>query len=419
MEKISERIRYVGVNDDATTLFEGLWPLPYGVSYNSYLVVDEQIALIDTVEEPWKDDFVGKIRHEIGDRSVDYLIVNHMEPDHSSSIASILELYPEITIVASARAVPMLGGYYGIPASRIKVVGDGDKISLGQTELSFYMIPMVHWPETMVTWCEEEHTLFSGDAFGTFGKPGLKTAGREGDGHRIIADSINEITDRELDNLGIYRGEMMRYYSNIVGKYGVPVQTALKKLAGLKIERICSTHGPVWERLVGEVAGLYDRLSRYEAEPGVCIAYGTMYGNTEKAAKALAEELTALGVPNALHDLRVENASYAIRDTFRYSTLVVGSPTYNGGIFPPVEAFMKAVAARGVKNRKFFAFGSYTWAAASVRLLLEQAQTLGFEPVSLPESTSNAQAGGLTFPQAWTPQKFDVKALAEALRESL
>lgn len=417
MEKISERIHYVGVNDHSTTLFEGLWPLPYGVSYNAYLVADEKVALIDTVEEPWKDEFVGKIRKAIGERPVDYLIVNHMEPDHSSSIVSIMELYPEITIVASARAVPMLGGYYGIPASRIKVVGDGEKISLGQTELTFYMTPMVHWPETMVTWCENEHTLFSGDAFGTFGVPGLKAT--EHEESETVCEDPNAITDCGLNDLGIYRDEMIRYYSNIVGKYGVPVQTALKKLASLEIGRICSTHGLVWEKLVGDVVGMYDRLSRYEAEPGVCIAYGTMYGNTEKAAKALAEELTALGVPNALHDLRSENASYAIRDTFRYNTLVVGSPTYNGGVFPPVEAFMKAVAARGVKNHRFFAFGSYTWAAASVRQLLEQAAALGFEPVTLPEGTVNAQTGGLTFPQAFSTQKFDVKALAEALKSAI
>lgn len=419
MEKISERIHYVGVNDETTTLFEGLWPLPYGVSYNAYLVVDEKIALIDTVEEPWKDAFVGKIRQAIGERTVDYLIVNHMEPDHSSSISTILELYPEITIVASARAVPMLGGYYGIPASRIKVVGDGEKISLGQTELTFYMTPMVHWPETMMTWCENEHTLFSGDAFGTFGKPGIRAVENNDGCSRTITDDADAIDDREFNDLGIYRDEMTRYYSNIVGKYGVPVQTALRKLAGLKIERICSTHGPVWEKLVGEVVGLYDKLSRYEAEPGVCIAYGTMYGNTEKAAKELSEELTALGIRNALHDLRIENASYAIRDTFKYNTLVVGSPTYNGGIFPPVEAFIKAVSARGVKSRRFFAFGSYTWAAASVRQLLEQATALGFELLSLPEGTAGAQAGGLTFPQAYSPQKFDTKALAEAIRQSL
>ncbi len=244
--------------------------------------------------------------------------------------------------------------------------------------------------------------------------PGLKATKHEES--ETVCEDPNAITDCGLNDLGIYRNEMVRYYSNIVGKYGVPVQTALKKLAGLEIGRICSTHGPVWEKFVGEVVGLYDRLSRYEAEPGVCIAYGTMYGNTEKAAKALSEELTALGIPNALHDLRRENASYAIRDTFKYNTLVVGSPTYNGGIFPPVEAFMRAVAARGVKNRRFFAFGSYTWAAASVRQLLEQATTLGFEPVTLPEGTVNSQTGGLTFPQAFSTQKFDVKALAEAIK---
>lgn len=428
MKKIGEKIFYVGVNDRECSLFEGLWPLPYGVSYNSYLIVDKKIALIDTVEEPFKEEFIAQIGEVVGERAVDYLVINHMEPDHSSSISSIIERYPNIKIVATARAVPMLDGYYGIGASRIQTVGDGAELSLGETSLRFFAAPMVHWPETMLTWYEAEKTLFSGDAFGTFGFPGLM--GGETDGKNSVAEESEEICDGMFENLGIYRDEMIRYYSNIVGKYGVPVQTALKKLAGLEVGRICSTHGPVWERFVGEVVGIYDRLSRYEAEKGVCIAFGTMYGNTEKAARELSAELTALGVPNVVHDLRVENPSAAIRDVFKYDTLILGSPTYNGGIFPPVESFMKAVSARGVKNRKFFAFGSYTWAAASVRLLLEQATALGFELLSLPEQSASgqqskatpcscAQEGGLAFPQAFSTQKFDVKTLARVIKDRM
>ena len=250
---------------------------------------------------------------------------------------------------------------------------------------------MVHWPETMVTWLAEEGTLFSGDAFGTFG-------------------SVDEdVVDCE-ETFEHFRDEMIRYYSNIVGKYGTPVQTALKKLAGFDIKRICSTHGPVWEKNISEVVALYDRMSRYEVERGVCIVYGSMYGNTAAAADALAMELEARGVPYAIHDLAGNNAgelgvSGALRDVFKYDTIVVGSPTYNNGIFPPVETFMSALQARLIKGRRFYAFGSYTWAPASVRLLNERAEAMGFEILGT----------GQPFPQAYKAEKFDTSILVELL----
>lgn len=392
MKKISDRIFYVGVNDDDKVLFEGLWPLPVGVSYNSYIVADEKVALIDTVECGFEEEFLANIDEAIGDRQIDYLVVNHMEPDHSSLVSLILERYPSISIVANAKTLPMLAGYYGVPAEKVKVMDEGESLSLGSCSLSFHMIPMVHWPETMVTWLEEEGTLFSGDAFGTFG-------------------SIDEdVVDNE-DTFEQFRDEMMRYYSNIVGKYGTPVQAALKKLAGLNVQRICSTHGPVWEKNVADVVALYDRMSRYETERGVCIVYGSMYGNTAAAADALAMELEALGVPYAIHDLAGNNAgelgvSGALRDVFKYDTIVVGSPTYNNGIYPPVETFMKALQSRLIKNRRFYAFGSYTWAGASVRLLNEIAAAQNFEILG----------DGLSFPQAYTREKVDMSAVAELLK---
>ncbi len=387
MKKISEKIRYVGVSDYNNFLFEGLWPVKYGVSYNSYLVVDEKIALVDTVEAGHEKQYLENIREEIGDRAIDYLIVNHMEPDHSSLIALMTATYPEIRIVTNAKAVPMIKGYHGVDENRIMVIKEGDKLSLGSCELSFYMAPMVHWPETMVTWFEEEKTLFSGDAFGTFGALKSETKDLE-----TIQDS-----DETFFN------EMRRYYAGIVGKYGGPVQTALKKLSGLPIGRICSTHGPVWEKMIPQVVSLYDRLSRYEAEKGVCIVYGSMYGNTEKAALALADELQKLGVKTAVHNLNIENVSEALRDVFKYDTIAVGSPTYNGGIFPPVEAFMRAVASRTVKNRRFFAFGSYTWAGMSVRQLNELASAQGFELIS----------EGNSFAHAYSAEKCDMSAIAK------
>ena len=391
MQKISERIYSVGVNDEDKVLFEGLWPLPCGVSYNSYIVADEKVALIDTVENGFEDEFLSNIASAIGDRSIDYLVVNHMEPDHSSLIAYMLERYPQMMIVANAKTVPMLKGYYGVEPEKVLVMGDGESLSLGSCSLSFHMIPMVHWPETMVTYLQKECTVFSGDAFGTFG---------------IVGEDIVDSEDTFVQ----YRDEMIRYYSNIVGKYGTPVQTALKKLSGLKLKRICSTHGPVWERNMASVVDLYDKLSRYEVERGVCIVYGSMYGNTAAAADALAMELESRGIPCAVHDLAGNNAgelgvSGALRDAFRYDTLIVGSPTYNNGIFPPVETFMRALKARLVKGRRFYAFGSYTWAGASVRLLNEMATEMGFELLG----------SGTSFAQAYTKEKFDSSSIADLL----
>lgn len=391
MKKISERIYHVGVNDSAKTLFEGLWPLPCGVSYNSYVVADEKIALIDTVEHGFEEEFLANINEVVGDRPLDYLVVNHMEPDHSSLVRYMLEKYPEMMIVANAKTLPMLNGYYGITAEKVLVMKEGESLSLGSCSLSFHMIPMVHWPETMVTWMAEENTVFAGDAFGTFG----------------AIDA--EVVDSD-DTFEKYRDEMMRYYSNIVGKYGIPVQSALKKLSGLDVRRICSTHGPVWEKCIPEVVALYDKMSRYEAERGVCIVYGSMYGNTASAAEALAGELKALGVPCSIHDLAGNvnpglGLSGALRDVFRYDTIVAASPTYNNGIFPPVETFMRALQSRLIKGRRFFALGSYTWSGASVNLLNDMASSMGFEVLG----------AGLSFPQAYTKEKCNMAMIAATL----
>ena len=392
MQRLTKRIYSVGVNDTDKVLFEGLWPLPYGVSYNSYLVVGQKVALIDTVEAGFEDEFLVNIAEAIGNRQIDYLIVNHMEPDHSSLVGYMLERYPDLMIVANAKTVPMLKGYYNVPQERIHVIAEGEELSLGGCSLKFYMIPMVHWPETMVTWLECENTLFSGDAFGTFG---------------AVPDSILD----EEGTFNEYKDEMMRYYSNIVGKYGTPVQSALKKLSGLEVLRICSTHGPVWENEVAEVVALYDKMSKYEVERGVCIVYGSMYGNTAAAAEALAEELAKLGIPYAIHDLAGNNSgelgiSGALRDVFKYDTIVAGSPTYNNGIFPPVETFMRSLQSRLIKNRRFYAFGSYTWAGSSVNLLNSMAESMGFTVLGQ----------GSSFAQAYSKEKCDMSAVAKLLK---
>ncbi len=391
MEKLSERIYSVGVNDTDKELFEGLWPLPYGVSYNSYVVADEKVALIDTVEHGFEDEYIENVKAAVGDRAIDFLVVNHMEPDHSSLVGYMLERYPDMKIIANAKTLPMLKGYYNVPEERVHIVPDGGSVSLGGCELKFYMIPMVHWPETMVTWLECENTVFSGDAFGTFG---------------AVPESIMD----EPGTLDEYKDEMMRYYSNIVGKYGTPVQAALKKLSVLDVKRICSTHGPVWENDAAEVVALYDKMSRYEVERGVCVVYGSMYGNTAQAAEALAEELDRLGVPYAVHDLAGNNEgelgiSGALRDVFKYDTIVAGSPTYNNGIFPPVETFMKALQARLIKNRRFYAFGSYTWAGSSVNQLNAMAESMGFTLLG----------PGLSFAQAYSKDKCNMEEVAKLI----
>ena len=296
-------------------------------------------------------------------------------------------------IVANIKTVPMLKGYHNVDEDRIHVVSEGSEISLGGCSLKFYMTPMVHWPETMVTWLESENTIFSGDAFGTFG---------------AVPGSIID----EPGTMMEYKDEMIRYYSNIVGKYGKPVQTALQKLSGLNIMRICSTHGPVWENQLTEVIDLYDRLSRYEVGNGVCIVYGSMYGNTAVAAEALAMELDALDVPCALHDLAGNNSgelgiSGALRDVFKYDTIVVGSPTYNNGIYPPVESFMRALQSRLIKNRRFYAFGSYTWAGSAVNQLNAMAESMGFDVIG----------EGFSFAQAYSKEKCDMAQVAKLLTE--
>ncbi len=398
MSRISEKVRYVGVNDHDKILFEGLWPLPFGVTYNSYLVVDEKIALIDTVETEFSEEFIAGIKEEIGDRKIDYLVVNHMEPDHSSSIAVIRGLYPDITIVSTALAVPMIKGYYGVEGNML-TVKDGDTVSLGGSTLAFYATPMVHWPETMMTYLVEEKTIFSGDAFGSFGA----VEGGIIDSEAGLGGWLGE----RKECFEAFRDEMTRYYSNIVGKYGAQVQAAFRKLSALEIKRICSTHGPVWESQAGKVVALYDRLSRYEAERGVCIVYGSMYGNTAQAALSLAAELAKKGVRYAIHDLCSEDVSFAYRDLFRYDTLAVGSPTYNNDIYPPVYSFMYGVCSRLVKNRRFIAFGSYTWAGASVRKLNEMAEKQSFQLLG----------EGLPFPHAFSKEKCDMAAVASLIAE--
>lgn len=364
--ELKGNVHYVGVNDRNKTLFENLWPLPYGVSYNSYLIADDDaVVLVDTVDVAFFEVYLKKIRAVIGNRKIDYLIINHMEPDHSGSISLIKQYYPDIVLVGNKKTFDMVDGYYGVGGER-KVVVEGDSLKVGRHDLHFYLIPMVHWPETMVTFDSTDGILFSGDAFGCFG-------------------ALNGgCIDKDI-NTEIYMGEMRRYYSNIVGKFGNPVQKALQKCSGLDIKMICPTHGPVWEEKIAEVVAMYDKLSRYEAEEGVVIAYGTMYGNTEQMAEAIAEELSAQGIKNiVMHNVSKTPHSFILADIFRYKALIVGCTTYNMHLYPEMESLLSKVAARDMKNRLIGYFGSFTWASAAVKKLGEYAAQLKFEVVGNP-----------------------------------
>lgn len=368
--EITNGIHYVGVNDRHKHIFEGLWPLPYGVSYNSYIIADEKIALVDTVEADFFTQYLDNIRSVIGDRPIDYIIVNHMEPDHSGSLTLIKKYYPNAKIVGNKKTFGMMQGFYrvgnGADGDTLEVK-NGDTLQLGSHTLAFTLVPMVHWPETMVTLDTTANVLFSGDAFGCFG-------------------ALNgAYIDAEM-NCDIYWDEMLRYYSNIVGKYGTPVQQALKKLAGVQMDYICSTHGPVWHEHIERVVGMYDRLSRYEGADGLVIAYASMYGNTERAAEVIARAASEAGVKNIImHDVSRTHHSYIIADIFRYRALILGAPTYNNGLYPQMESLLSELAGRGMKNRLLGWFGSFSWAGKAMKTIGEWNETrLHFEPVGTP-----------------------------------
>lgn len=365
LKEIADKIYYVGVNDRQKALFENMWPLPYGVSYNSYLIVDEKTVLVDTVDVCYSDIFLKKIEDALAGRELDYLIVNHMEPDHAGSIRLLRHRYPGVQIVGNTKTFGMLAGFHGIKEGLYEVK-EGDSLNIGSRLLTFYMAPMVHWPEVMVTYDAADKLLFSADAFGTYGAL---------DGGVI---------DTEM-NVEHFWEEMIRYYANIVGKYGSPVQMALRKLSGLEIQTICSTHGPVWRENIAKVVGIYDRLSRYEGEEGVVIVYGSMYGNTEQMAEVIASSLADNGVRNiVMHNVSKSPASYILKDIFKYKGLIIGSPTYSNQLFPEVDSLLTKIEMREVKNRYFGYFGSFCWAGAAVKRLCAFGEKMKWQTVGCP-----------------------------------
>ena len=344
---ITDDIRYVGVNDHDIDLFEGQYVVENGMAYNSYVIMDEQIAVMDTVDGNFTDEWLKNIADVIGDRKPSYLIVQHMEPDHSANIANFLELYKDAKVVATAKAFVMMKQFFGTdyPERQI-VVKEGDTLSLGAHTLTFVLAPMVHWPEVMVTYDSKDKVLFSADAFGKFGA---------------------------LDVDEDWSCEARRYYFGIVGKYGVQAQALLKKAAGLDIQTICALHGPILKENLGYYLDLYNTWSSYGVESeGVVIAYTSVYGNTKKAVELLADKLTALGCPKVtVTDLARDDMAEAVEDAFRYGKLVLATTTYNGDIFPFMKTFIEHLTERGYKNRTIGLIENGSWAPTAAKTMLK------------------------------------------------
>lgn len=357
---LAENIFYLGYNDRRTQLFENLWPLPNGVSYNSYLIVDEKIALIDTVERAFIDDYLDQIETITNGRKVDYLVINHMEPDHSGALKAVVAKYPEITLVGNKKTFDMISNYYKITENTLEVY-DESELPLGKHRLTFTTIPMVHWPETMVTLETTEKILFSGDAFGSFGTL---------DGG-IFDDEIN---------LSFYEEELMRYFTNIVGKYCPHTQRALKKVQTLDVKMLAATHGPIWRSNLSYILDRYEKWSTYTTEPGAVIVYGSMYGNTAKMADVIARQLAVRGVKNIrVYDASKTHASYIISDIFKYKAFIVGSAAYNNELFPSVESLVTKIEHYGIKDHLLGIFGSFGWNGGGVKNLQKFAENIKWE----------------------------------------
>lgn len=351
---IAKDIVYVGASDRRLAKFENLFPIPRGISYNSYVITDEKTALLDTADATVGARFVENVTQALNGRPLDYLIINHMEPDHAASLSDILLRWPEVRIVCNARTVPLLNAYYpACDTAKALLVKEGDTLLLGKHTLSFVMAPMVHWPEVMMTFDALTGVLFTADAFGTFGA----LSGN------LFADEVNFERD--------WLDDARRYYANIVGKYGAMVQAVLKKAAELPIQILAPLHGPIWRKDLAWFLKKYDFWSRWQPEDSaVVIVYGSMYGNTENAADALAAELARQGVTHiAEYDSSVTDTGTLIAEAFRASCLVLASPTYNGGLYLPMEAFLNDMKALGLQGRSVALVENGSWAPASARLM--------------------------------------------------
>lgn len=393
--KVADDLIWVGADDRRLAMFEGVYSVPRGVSYNSYLLLDEKTVVFDTVDHAVEKTFLENVEHGLNGRTLDYLVVQHMEPDHSATIRTLLMLYPEAEVVCSKKTEGMLRQFFGDAVKmNIKVVGEGDTLKTGKHEFTFLAAPMVHWPEVIVTYDLTTKTLFSADAFGTFGA--LNGA--------LFADEVDFFRD--------YLDEARRYYTNIVGKYGVQVQALLKKAATVEIQTICPLHGFVWRENIGAYLEKYQKWSLYEPEvSGVMIAYASVYGNTENAANILACKLRDKGIKTTMFDVSVAETSEVVAASFQYSHLVFVAPTYNGGIFIKMDEVLRDIEAHSLKNRTVAFMENGTWAVTCGKQMKEI--FAGLKGMNLIEDTvtiKSALADG---------QETQVEKLAEAIAETM
>lgn len=393
--KVADDLIWVGADDRRLAMFEGVYSVPRGVSYNSYLLLDEKTVVFDTVDHAVEKTFLENVEHGLNGRTLDYLVVQHMEPDHSATIRTLLMLYPEAEVVCSKKTEGMLRQFFGDAVKmNIKVVGEGDTLKTGKHEFTFLAAPMVHWPEVIVTYDLTTKTLFSADAFGTFGA--LNGA--------LFADEVDFFRD--------YLDEARRYYTNIVGKYGVQVQALLKKAATVEIQTICPLHGFVWRENIGAYLEKYQKWSLYEPEvSGVMIAYASVYGNTENAANILACRLRDKGIKTTMFDVSVAETSEVVAASFQYSHLVFAAPTYNGGIFIKMDEVLRDIEAHSLKNRTVAFMENGTWAVTCGKQMKEI--FAGLKGMNLIEDTvtiKSALADG---------QEVQVEKLAEAISETM
>lgn len=351
---ITEDLYFVGVSDRRLELFENIFPLKDGVSYNSYLLLDEKTVLFDSSDHAVGRQFLENVKAVLNGRPLDYLVVNHMEPDHCAMIEDLFLRYPDMKIIGNAKTFPMIGQFFDFDISgRMITVKEGDTFSSGKHTLHFVMAPMVHWPEAMMTYDETDKVLFAADAFGTF--------------KALNGNIFNDEVDFDRDWLD----EARRYYTNIVGKYGMQVQNVLKKAAGLDIQMICPLHGPIWRSDLDYIIGKYDKWSKYEPEEkGVMIAYASMYGNTENMVDVFASLLAQEGVKDIrIHNISKTHVSELISDSFKYSHIVLAAPTYNNGIYPLMDNYLEDMRALALKNRSVTVLGNGSWAPQSTKLM--------------------------------------------------
>ncbi len=391
--EIKPSLYWIGVNDRTTDLFEGIWPITHeGISYNSYLITDEKKALVDLTKVTKEDSFLGQVYGLMDPADLDYIVINHMEPDHTGAINLMRRLAPRAEFLCSAKAKPMLENYFGI-SERVRVVKDGEQISLGGRSLQFHTIPFVHWPETMATYVMEQRVLLSGDAFGGYGA--LRGA----------------IFDDQYADLGYYKREALRYYVNIISKFSGPVLRAIDKLSALEVDLLGPSHGLIWRGNPGEIISLYKQWAQYATTPGdlgVTLVYGSMYGNTEAMMNAVAEGISQAGLPVDVYDAARTHVSYILPSLWTRRGVMIGAPTYEASLFPPVAEVLRMAGAKRMLNKKVALFGSYGWSGGAQReceqivesLKWEWVDVMQFQGAPTSESLRQGEAFGRRFAEA-------------------